>query len=254
VNDRARACLGVLSVVAIVLLAGCGSPPAEKPAEAVKPAATPAVDVKPHMGEHFTKAADVQAAVVRGDLDAAKEHAKWLAEHEEIAGLPASGLAAVQEMKRAAKAVVEAPDAKAAAQASAEMAGACGTCHAAANAKPSFPPAPAKAAANPVAAHMHQHQHAIDLLYHGLIAPSGEAWAEGAKALKTAPLTKAEMPKSKSAKEAAIAEAETHAAADKASAAQDPQARADVYGQLVAGCASCHALHGMVLGEGMPKK
>jgi len=255
VDHRARACLGVLSVVAVVILTVCGSPPpAEQPADAAKPATPPPADVKQHMGEHFAKATDVQAAVVRGDLDAAKEHAKWVADHEEIAGLPAAGLSAAQDMKRAAKAVVEATDEKAAAHASAEMAASCGACHAAANARPSFPSPPGKPARNPVAAHMHAHQHAMDLLYYGLVGPSDEAWAEGAKALKAAPLKRAEMPKSKAAKEAAIAEAETHAAADKASAAQDTKARAEVYGQLVAGCASCHALHGMVLGEGVPKK
>jgi hypothetical protein len=254
VDHRARMRFAVLSVVALILLAACGSPPpAEKPAEAAKPA-PPAVDVKQHMNEHFAQATDVQAAVVRGDVAAAKEHAKWIAEHPEIEGLPAAGLPAVQEMKKAAQAVAAATDVKGAALGSAEMAAACGSCHAAANAKPPLPAAPEKPAATPTAAHMHGHQHAVDLLYHGLVAPSDEVWAEGARALKAAPMTKAQMPKTKSAKEAAIAEAETHAAADKALAATDTKARAAVYGDIVAGCASCHALHGMVLGEGVPKQ
>jgi hypothetical protein len=254
VTHRARVRLGVLSLVALILLAACGSPPpAEKPAEVAKPA-QPAVDVKQHMNEHFAHATDVQAAVVRGDVAAAKEHAKWIAEHPEIEGLPAAGLPAVQEMKKAAKTVADAADMKTAALGSAEMAAACGSCHAAANAKPPLPAPPEKPATNPTAGHMHGHQHAVDLMYHGLVGPSDEAWTDGAKALKAAPMTKTEMPKTKSAKEAAIAEAETHATADKALAAKDSKARAAVYGDLVAGCATCHALHGMVLGEGVPKK
>ena len=252
---RVRVSLGMLSVIGLIILAACGSPPpAEKPAEAAQPAAPPAVDVKQHMAEHFAKATDVQAAIVRGDVPAAKEQAKWLAEHQEITGLPAAGVGGVQEMQRAAKAVVEATDVKAAARGAADMAAACGTCHGATNAKPALPASPDKPAATKTAVHMHAHQHAVDLLYHGLVAPSDEAWAEGAKALKAAPMTRAEMPKSPSAKEATIAEAETHAAADKALTAKDAKERAGVYADLVAGCASCHALHGMVLGEGVPKK
>jgi hypothetical protein len=254
VDVRRRVALGILLVSAALLAACGGQPPAEKAPEAVKPAAPSAADVKAHMGEHFAHASDVQGAVVRGDIAAARDHAKWMAEHQELAGLPPAGLPAAQEMQRAAKAVVEATDLKAAAQGAAEMAAACGACHAAAGVKPALPEAPTKAEGTATVAHMHAHQHAVDLLFHGLVAPSDAAWAEGARALKAAPMTKTEMPKSKSVKEAAVAEAETHAAAEKAAGATDTKARSAIYGDLVAGCASCHALHGMVLGEGLPKK
>lgn len=255
---RTRVPLGVLSVVAVVLLAACGGQePAAKPAE-TKPAAAPAappVDVKKHMDEHFMKVADVQAALVRGDVAGAKEGAKWIAEHQETAGLPASGQSSLQGMKTAAQAVVDATDIKAAAAGLADMAVACGSCHAASNVKPVFTAAAPPTPKNETDAQMLAHQHAVDLLYEGLVGPSDDAWAEGAKTLKTSLLTSPQMPKSpKPSKDVAKALADAQACADKALAAKDAKARGAVYAELVGNCASCHALYGRVLGEGMPKK
>ncbi len=207
------------------------------------------------MDEHFTKVTEVQAAVIRGDVEGAKVGARWVAEHQETAGLPAAGQPSLDEMKKAAKAVSEAGDIKAAAEGTAQMAVACGTCHAASNAKPAMPAPPAPTPKDDSAAHMLQHQHAVDLLYRGLVGPSDESWAEGAKALKASPLKAAQLPKTaKPSKDAVKAEADAHALADKAAGATDPKARAAVYAELVGGCASCHALYGRVLGEGVPKK
>jgi hypothetical protein len=249
----------LLFVIAIALIAACGGQaPAEKPAEpaaAAAPAAAPPVDVKAHMDEHFAKVTEVQAAVVRGDVEGAREGAKWIAEHEEAAGLPATGRASLGDMKKAAKDIAETADIKVAAQGTAEMAVACGGCHAASNSKPAFPAVTPPTPKDETAAHMLAHQHAVDLLYRGLVGPSDESWAEGAKALKASPLKAAQLPKtSKPSKDILKAEAEAHALADKAAAATDGKARAAVYAELVGGCASCHALYGRVLGEGVPKK
>jgi hypothetical protein len=249
---------GLLSVIAIVLIAACGGQtPAGKPAEpaAAAPPAAPAVDVKAHMDEHFAKVTDVQAAVVRGDVEGAKDGARWIADHQEAAGLPTAGQASLDEMKKAARAIADAADIKVAAQGTADMAAACGSCHAASGSKPAMPAATPPTPKDETAAHMLAHQHAVDLLYRGLVGPSDESWAEGAKALKASPLKAAQLPKpSKPSKEAAKAEADAHALADKAATAADPKARASVYAELVGGCASCHALYGRVLGEGAPKK
>jgi cytochrome c556 len=249
--------LGVLSIASVTLLAACGGQaPANKAAEpAAKPAAAAPVDVKAHMDEHFAKAAEVQAAVVRGDVSGAKAGAQWIAEHQETAGLPASGQPALDEMKKAARAVADAPDIKAAALGTADLAVSCGSCHAASHAKVTFPAAVPPAAKGETDAQMLAHQHATDLLYEGLVGPSDESWAEGAKALKAAPFSGAKMPKPpKPSKDIAKAEAEVDAIADKALTATDATARGAVYAALVASCASCHALYGRVLGEGLPKK
>lgn len=134
------------------------------------------------------------------------------------------------------------------------MAVACGTCHAAAGSKPVLPKAAEPAGGSEVLAHMHAHQHGVAMMYQGLIGPSDEAWTEGAKALKSAPLKPAQLPKSKAAKDGAKAEAETHVLADNAAGATDPKARGAMYAEVVGSCASCHGLYGLVLGEGLPKK
>lgn len=248
--------LGVLSVASVIFLAGSGVPPRADAGGAPAPQLTASKsEVRTHMDEHFGKASEVQAAVVRGDIAGAKDSARWIAEHQETPGLPASGKASVDEMKKAARSVAEASDIKAAAQGSAGMALACGSCHASSNAKPAFPPATKPTPRSRTMAHMLAHQHAVNLLYQGLVGPSDEAWAEGANALKAAPLSAAATPKPpKPSPEAAKAEADTHALADKAAAAKDPKERSGIYAELVSGCASCHALYGRVLGEGVPKK
>ena len=254
-RSRSQASLGVLSLACVIILAACGGQaPADRTASAGT-AAAPSAEVAKHMHEHLAKVTDVQAAVIRGDMQGAKESARWIADHHEVEGLPDNSRPSVDEMKKAARAVANAADIKAAAQGSAQMAAACGTCHAASNSKPVFqvpaPPAPK----NDTVAHMLAHKHAVDLLYQGLAVPSDEAWAQGANSLKSAPLMpKAAGKSDKPSKEGEKAEADTHAMADKALAAKDPKTRGEVYAELVGQCASCHALYGRVLGEGVPKQ
>jgi mono/diheme cytochrome c family protein len=250
---------GVLSVVALALVVACsgGQASTEKAAEPADaappdtPVSVPTVTVKVHMADHFTRVSEVEAAVVRGDMEGAKVGARWIADHQEIIGLPAAGRSSIEAMKRAAKAVVGAADIAVAAQGTADMAVACAGCHAASGSRPDIPPVAAPEPRDAAAGHMLLHQFAVDLLYRGLIAPSNEAWAQGALALKAAPLTNAPTPKTGTpSKEAAKAEDDVYALADKATAATGPKARAAVYAELVARCASCHSLYGRVLGEG----
>ena len=109
-------------------------------------------------------------------------------------------------------------------------------------------------AASPVVAKMLEHQHAVDMLYQGLVVPSNEMWKQGAEALKASPLKADAFPvDAQLSKEALDAQARTHEVAEKAAAAATPTARAEVYGDLIGGCASCHSISGRVLGPGVPK-
>jgi len=251
-------CRALVVVLASLALAGamaCGG--AEQPA--AKPAATPpptAADVKAHMDDHFGKVEAVQEAVLRGDLADVIEPATWLAEHQQVAGLPASLQPQIDEMKKAAKAALAATDIKGAAQATASMALTCGACHTAANAKPALaaPAAPA-ATATGTASHMLADQMAVDLMYQGLVGPSDEAWKKGARQLGQSPLTLKDLPKDPQlTKEIAALVGVIHTLADKADAAVAPNARATLYGDVIATCAECHGLHGKVWGPGLPKK
>lgn len=241
----------------LALLAAGRSKPAEplaaQPAveqPAAQAPAAPTADVKSHMDDHFARVREIEEAVIRGDLDAAKAPARWIADHQESAGLPAGAAPQIAAMKTAAAAVANAKDVPAAASGAASLVTACGDCHTASKVTPTLPAAVMPAAKDGKAAHMASHQHAVDLMYRGLVAPSDRDWKKGAEALKAAPLGGKALPE---AKDAIAAEAKVHALAERALKAADRPAKAAVYGDVIGGCASCHGLHGRVWGPGAPK-
>ena len=235
----------VVALSALVLAAGCG-----KSAEPVQetPAAVPITPA--HMAEHFSKVREVEDAIIRGDLDAAKAPARWLADHQEVAGA-AGTERPLKDMKAAAQSVATTDTIDNAANAAAGLVGACGSCHAASKVEPKLPPVAARTARSDRARHMLEHQVAIDRLYRGLVVPVSADWRAGAEALKAAPLRDKAM--KDIAKEATAAEARVHELADRAIKAPDQSSRAAIYGSIIGTCASCHGLHGRIWGPGLPK-
>jgi cytochrome c553 len=231
-------------------VSGC-STPADKPAEpASTTSATSKAEVRAHMDDHFTRVRAVQEAVIRGDLEGAKVPAQWIVEHQESKGLPAGTEAQVAVVKEAAGAVTRATDVATAAKGAAELVGACGDCHAAAKVKAHMPLVMLADTKPGKAAHMAEHQQAIDMLYHGLVAPSDADWTKGAEALKGAPLGAKEIPE---AKDALAAEKNVHKLGEAALKAADRPARVAVYGEVIGSCANCHGIHGRVWGPGAPE-
>lgn len=166
-------------------------------------------------------------------------------------GLPVSAFI-LAEIRNAALGVASTDDIGNAAVATASMVVACGSCHAASGASPKMPdvtPVPTTEAAP---SHMRQHQQAVDLMYEGLIAPSDELWTRGAELLKASPLAEADLPQELSA-DVQASEGRVHEMADRAIAAVDSGAKVAIYGEIIAGCASCHGKHGKVWGPGVPK-
>lgn len=236
-------------LVAIVLIfAACGKPPEQGAQET--PQATPP-DVPAHMADHFSKVREVEEAIIRGDVEAARTPARWIADHEETAGLPRHTEPYVKEMKAAAASVASTDDIGNAAVAAATLVGTCGSCHAAAKVRPKLPPVSEDASGTERARHMLEHQHAIDRMYRGLIDPTGEEWRTGALALKAAPLRDRAL--ADVSKEAVAAEARVHELADRALNAAEKSARVAIYGSIIGACASCHGLHGRIWGPGLPK-
>jgi mono/diheme cytochrome c family protein len=201
------------------------------------------------MADHFSHIRVVQEAIIRGDLELAKPPARWFAEHPE-AGVPANTAGQVAALRAAANDVVNAADLSAAAGGAALMLAVCGDCHAAARVKPTMPPEGVIPAVKGPKAHMVEHQHAVNLLYRGLAAPSDADWKEGAQALEASPLGAKQIP---AAEEVIAAETQVHELAARALEARNPSAKAAVYGQVIGACASCHGLHGRVWGPGAPK-
>ncbi len=242
-----RAMMFFAVVSTVLFLSSCGKAPEPAPKE--QPA-SPA-EIARHMDDHFGKVRDVQDAIIRGDLEDAKAPAAWLADHVEITGLPAGTESRVADMKLEARSVAAAQSLGNAAIATASLVRSCGGCHATAKVVPKFGPLPARSSTEKVPAHMLQHQHAVELMYRGLVSPTSDDWTIGARELKAAPLVGKQF--KDVPPEAAEAEARVHELADRAIDAADMRARVTIYGALIGGCASCHAVHGKVLGPGLPK-
>jgi hypothetical protein len=253
-TGRARSLILTLLALPLVVALGCGGQ--QPPAEQAKPAepAAPAVDVAAHMHEHLARVTTMQQAVIRGDIEAAVEPARWIADHQPTAGLPAGQESVLADMKKQAAVVAEAKDFKNAATATAMVISYCGTCHAAANVTAAIPEPPKPVAEAAVASHMMEHQWATDLLYQGLVMPSEERWQKGLAAMQGTPLTEKDLPKdAKLTKEIVALEQKVHEMAGKAKTATDVGTKVAFYGEYIGGCAGCHALHGKVWGPGVPK-
>jgi cytochrome c553 len=238
-----------VSFVFLTFTIACGG--AQAPEEKT-PAAAPASTVASHMTDHFTRVHDIEEAVIRGDLEAVGEPARWLQSHMTMEGLPAGSEPFISEMRNAASAVASTDDAGNAAVATATMLAACGKCHTATGATPKMPEMPPPAAAEGAVGHMREHQYAVDLMAEGLERPSDDLWKQGARALAAAPLAGADLPEvPKSVDEM---ETRVHELADRALNASDTGARTAIYGEIVGDCASCHGLHGKVWGPGVGKQ
>ena len=132
-----------------------------------------------HMHEHYASVTQIQSAIIRGDLDAVREPAQWLAAHPAPTEMPDAWNPYLEAMRSAARAAVEATDFTAAATATSQMANACGNCHIANNISDQFPWQSKPEDEMGTLAHMQRHQWAADRMWEGLIGPSEDAWYQG---------------------------------------------------------------------------
>jgi len=206
-----------------------------------------------HMADHFSKVDAVQLAVIRGVLDEVREPAKWMVDHQSAEGMPERASRFIPELKKAAQQAVDATELVAAGQATGEMAAVCGRCHAVTAARPKLD-APPAASGTGTEAHMLEHQRAVTLMYQGLVVPSTDAWLQGSGRLKAAALKADKLPSDPGlTKEIVALEDRVHELADRAATTTNHNARSKLYGEVIASCGQCHALHGRVWGPGLPK-
>jgi hypothetical protein len=245
--------VGLMILSVAFAVSACDTPAPQPPAAQAATAApaTPSADTAARMVGHFGKVRELEEAVIRGDLETAKAAAQWIADHQEAKGLPAGTENYVTTTRNAARAVSASASLGNAGMAAAFAVAACGECHAAAKVSPKMPEVSGPTNPPASAAHMLEHQRAVDLMYRGMVAPSDAQWKQGAEALKGSPLTDKEL--KKASKEVVASEARVHELAVRAVQATDTGAKIAVYGELVGSCAACHAMHGRVLGAGMPK-
>jgi cytochrome c553 len=223
--------LAVLLTVSTVSAAGGAVDP---------PQITPSQGRAALMQHHFASVIGALNAVSRGDLSEARAEARLVRALPDPAGLPESGMPHLRALRVQAERAEKAADLEQAAAATASMLAACGDCHRAVGTMPAFP-TPTEPKIGGVLGHMEEHKVAADLLAEGLTTPSTSLWIDGAVAIATAPLHRADLPDTaKISRNAIQAEANIHGLAKLARTTSDTAGRVRIYSQLIMSCSTCH--------------
>jgi hypothetical protein len=195
------------------------------------------------MRHHFKQVMLMHEAVIRGDLPAARETAKELAQIPVPPGVPASSTRYVAAIREAGQSAAAATTLALAAMATVSMVSECANCHRAVGVLPA-PSTPSTPDVGGLVGHMLEHKRAADEMLQGLLIPSASRWRQGAERLRVAPLHPSQLPPNrKFTEEMRRAENRIHQIADQAVDAETPAARESAYVQLLTSCADCHRLH-----------
>lgn len=246
------------------LLTACGSgetptPPAE-PVVGPTPPPTPTPTPEPTgpeavrevMRGHYGRARSAHDALIRADMDQAREDMAWLATHAEGDVLPEALQPLLVAMQGEAGRFAAATTLSEAGTTFALMLTRCGACHTAAHDGPEIAEVPIPEGEEP-AARMRRHRWASDRMFDGLITANAEMFRSGNDALTSAPLTATELPGAAALADEQVVALTTHVrdlGAEAATAADDA-ARASIYGRYLATCGSCHRLVEGGLPEGL---
>lgn len=185
-----------------------------------------------------TKARD---ATIEGDVGRAAAAGRELATGLAASEPPPAWRPQVEHIRAHADALAGADSLEVAARQVARLAVACGECHAAFDAEPRMLPLPEPLERVPpsdLEAVMKWHAWSTDRMWEGLIAPSAERWIRGTTMFAELPGC-ADLVGSR-ARELPACE-HNLALTRQAHIASDDEARREVYGRLLAGCADCHA-------------
>jgi hypothetical protein len=201
-----------------------------------------------HMTVHFQRVVEVEAALIRGDLEAARGGAQYIADHDEVSGLPESGTPWLSAMRAEARSVAAARDIDAASGAASRMVKTCGDCHHTVRKGPSIVVgALPHESGTATSTEMTLHQWAADRMRDGLIGPSDSAWSAGAAALANDPIYQADV----AVRTGRFQQMEEMARRTvdlgrRAAAMRDGFERAAAYGEFLASCAACHRTIGVL--------
>jgi hypothetical protein len=197
---------------------------------------------------HYRAVTLVYEAVIRGDLNAAREAAFSIWGLATPPGLPAVGDQIAMFVQLQGRRAAQAGSVAQAADAAAGMLTLCGDCHAAVNVRVATPDTQAPSVGG-IVGHMLNHQEAVQAMIEGLVAPSPARWRQGAERFGLRLLSPADLPPDpKLTPLVQQSEARVHAIAQEALAATDSTTRAAVFSKLIQTCASCHELHSRVWG------
>lgn len=192
------------------------------------------------MADHFMIASWARDSVIAGLLDPMRAPLTALADYRYDNLRAGDWMPWIAQLQEAAQLTSKAATLDAAAMGVATMARVCGECHQANHGGPALPPIPHSEeplAVDSVEERMGRHMYGAELLWEGLTGPSDVGWEEGAKTLIQAPdELDQKMPEGFDADLLAVKQL-----GQRASDAHTLAERADVYGLLIASCASCHS-------------
>jgi len=193
------------------------------------------------MHARYVSARLMVESIARSDLDAAHSSAHVLASLDEPEAL-AIWRPYVESIQDAANKVERAGNLGAAARSAAILGIRCANCHIAIKARVSFAREPPPPADPKLAQEMVSHQWAATQMWQGLIAPSDDAWRAGAQALTSAPLAIVAQHGIPTFADDIDDVARVRLYGRRALSAMANDARADLYGDLLATCAHCHQI------------
>lgn len=199
-----------------------------------------------HMHGHLVHVRAIKTGVIGGDLEATREHAVWLSEHDEPPGMPEAWSPYVKEMRQYAATAAAARDLETVAIAISEIARTCGECHLANGANLAFevdrrPPEDME----DLVTQMRRHLWAADRMWEGLLRPSDEAWISGTELLADVHLT-ASLIGGEPASKVRVGDLvqQARALGEQGGRTERGPERSILYGKFLALCASCHTLTG----------
>jgi outer membrane murein-binding lipoprotein Lpp len=228
-------------VIASLIASGChGEAHDSLPALQVDPLAAKLQAAHDRMHARLAAARRMEASIVRSDLDGARIEAHLLAELDEPDALPV-WKPYLEDIRAAAHQIEISTGLGTAAKLTGTLGRNCARCHEAIKAHVSFPTEPRP----PDSAKMMRHQWAAVQMWEGLIGPSDDRWLDGARALTTVPLTMIAMRATPTLDVDIDIDIDDVSRlrlyARRALAAQSQNARAEVFGNMLAICAHCHA-------------
>lgn len=228
-----------MKLLLLMIAAACARPAATPPpvaAPAPTGGACPLKDAAPHLLQ-------AQDAVIRQDLDVLRRELEWLDGRTQDLSLPAELQLPRGEDRLQVAGEPESEQAIGAAAWLGRFATTCGECHQLSKAGPS----PTEAAAlQPndagIVPHMQRHRWALDRMWEGLVTPSNALWASGVRALVDHPIDASTLAvREDQPAVPANLDAWVHRTGAEALLTDDPRQRGQIYGELLATCAECHA-------------
>lgn len=227
----------LLGIWLVGLMPGCSEPSERNEAPATNDERFTESDRVALMESHYRPAIEAHDMLIRDHLDAFRSNLQALATEALPSQAPESWKARHESMREKAKLAATASNLDEAAAGLASVVEVCGLCHAALLNGPVYQEPAPEEGASAVQNVMLRHQWATERLWEGVTGPWDDAWKRGADELiGTAVFATGDA----RATQLHELEEELRAVGRRARQAANLSERAQLYGQLLAGCARCH--------------